>query len=64
VTDVVVRSKTEIQPWLAVFASARVSHMSQRKLLSDTKYVLEFDSTNYEAMLSLTEQINLKGWPY
>lgn len=64
VTDVVVRTKAEIQPWLAVFASARVSHMSQRKLLSETQYVLEFDSTNYEAMLSLTEQINLKGWPY
>jgi hypothetical protein len=64
VTDVVVRTKSEIEPWLKVFAGAKVAHMSQRALLSEIQYVLELDSTNYDAMLELTDEINAKGWPY
>jgi len=64
VTDVVVRSRSEITPWLNLLSGATVGHMSQRRLLSETQYVLELDSTNYEAMVQLTEQINRKGWTY
>jgi len=64
VTDVVVRARHNLSQWLGYLASARVGHMSQRRLLSETQYVLELDSTNYEAMLALTDQINRKGWPY
>ena len=63
-TDVVVRAKSDLSPWLQHLANARVGHMTQRRLLADTQYVLELDSTNYEAMLELTDQVNRKGWPF
>jgi len=64
ITDVVVRSKQDIYPWLKDFANARVGSMQTRKLLSETQYVLELDSTNYDDMTLLTQQINEKNWPY
>lgn len=64
VTDVIVRSKSELNPWLGHLTQAKVGLMTQRKLLSETQYILELDSTNYDAMLSLTEQINQKNWPF
>lgn len=67
VTDVAVRTKSDsaLGAWLNEWAiHARVGHVSQRKLLSETQYVLELDSTNHEAMVALTEEINSKGWPY
>jgi hypothetical protein len=64
VTDVVVRSSNDIKPWLNIFSKAKVASMISRKLLSQTQFVLEFDSTNYEAMNELTTQINEKNWPY
>lgn len=63
VTDVVVRSKEAIEPWLQ-HIDARVGHMTQRRLLAETQYVLELDSTNYEAMLEMTQDINRKNWSH
>jgi hypothetical protein len=65
VTDVVVRSRSpDIQPWLAQYQAAKVGSLVQRRLLSDTQYVLELDSTNYDAMQALTAQINNRSWPF
>ena len=65
VTDVVVRSRSpDIQPWLLQYQGAKVGSLVQRRLLADTQYVLELDSTNYDAMQALTAQINNKSWSY
>lgn len=64
ITDVVVRSKEDITPWLKLFGNARVGSLNKRKLLNEDQFVLELDSTNYEAMTQLTDSINEKNWPY
>lgn len=65
VTDVVVRSRSpDIQPWLSQYPGAKVGSLVQRRLLADTQYVLELDSTNYDAMQALTAQINNRSWPF
>ena len=63
VTDVVVRSRSaDISPWLSQYQGAKVGSLVQRRLLADTQYVLELDSTNYDAMQALTTQINGRNW--
>ena len=64
VTDLTVRAKGDFAPFINQWPNARVHQMSQRQLLGETQYVLELDSTDYEAMTYLTNAINARGWPF
>jgi len=63
VTEATVRASEGIGQWLG-HVGGTPSKITERKLLSETQYVMEFDSTNYEAMVELTRQLNSKDWPY
>jgi hypothetical protein len=64
VTKAVVRSDEDIKQWIQ-YVGGELKLSSQNYVLGGiTQYVLELDSTNYDSMISLTEKINGKQWPY
>jgi hypothetical protein len=38
--------------------------VSWRKLLASQTAIVELDSTDYDAMIELTRDINARAWPY
>lgn len=63
VTKATVRSKQDIMPWVGHVGGV-VRSVTQRQLMNSVQYVIELDSTNYEAMTQLTSSINARNWPF
>jgi hypothetical protein len=63
VTKATVRTQQDLKPWIEYLGST-LEVLSQQSVDNTIQYVLELDSTNYEAMLDLTQRVNLKNWPH
>lgn len=62
ITKATVRAQGDIKPWVD-FVGGQLNVVSQSVVAGTTQYVLELDSTNYNAMIALTSRINAKAWP-
>jgi hypothetical protein len=62
ITKATVRTQGDIKPWVDL-VGGQLSVVSQSTVAGTTQYVLELDSTNYNAMITLTNRINAKTWP-
>ena len=65
VTHATVRSRQDgdLQSWLGHLGRTPTA-VSWRKLLSSQTAIVELDSTDYDAMVELTRDINARSWPY
>lgn len=65
VTHAAVRSRqdADLQSWLGHLGRTPTA-VSWRKLLASQTAIVELDSTDYDAMIELTRDINARAWPY
>jgi len=65
VTHATVRSRQDgdLQSWLGHLGRTPTA-VSWRRLLASQTAIVELDSTDYDAMVELTRDINARSWPY